>query len=246
MDLDAQGKEPNSTHPTIFHGFLNDPDLPLADRTAEHFVHEAQAIVVAGQITTGYLLSTTCWYILSTPRVLARVKTELFEVMPDPATLPSLKAVEDLPYLSAVVAEGHRLTHGISHRSPRLSNFPIQFGEYSIPPRTPVGMTQMLIHQNSFLFSDPFTFKPERWLDIPNVHPNMHPLRKYLLSFSRGTRSCLGMHLAQAEIYMALAAVFRRFDFDIFGTTQADIDIVADFLTPFPREGSKGLRVLVR
>jgi cytochrome P450 len=67
-----------------------------------------------------------------------------------------------------------------------------------------------------------------------------------LVNFSRGTRACLGINLAYAEIYLTLAAVFRRFDLELFETTREDVDIVHDFFSPSARLDSKGVRVLVK
>jgi cytochrome P450 len=66
------------------------------------------------------------------------------------------------------------------------------------------------------------------------------------VDFSRGTRSCLGVYLAQAGIYLTLAAVFRRFDFELFQTDRSDVDVAHDFFTPSPKLDSKGPRVLVK
>lgn len=50
-------------------------------------------------------------------------------------------------------------------------------------------MTSMINHWNEELFPNPDEFIPERWL-IDN-QPN-YKLQKHLLSFGKGTRSCLG------------------------------------------------------
>jgi cytochrome P450 len=72
-----------------------------------------------------------------------------------------------------------------------------------------------------------------------------HPLTRYLVSFSKGTRMCVGQHLAWAELYIALATVVRRCDFVIHDTQLEDVSFVRDMFVPQPRAGSKGLRVLV-
>ncbi len=51
--------------------------------------------------------------------------------------------------------------------------------------------------------------------------------------------------LAYAEIYLATAILFRRFEFQLFETGREDVDIVRDCFVGQPREGSKGIRVLI-
>jgi cytochrome P450 len=96
-----------------------------------------------------------------------------------------------------------------------------------------------LHHTNPDIFPDPFTFKPERWLDNP-------ALGKYLLAFGRGSRICLGMNLAMAEIYLTLAHVFRRFEFELYDTiAPRDVEIIRDSFIGMVDGNSQGIRVRV-
>ena len=52
--------------------------------------------------------------------------------------------------------------------------------------------------------------------------------------------------LAYAELYLTLSALLRRFDFELFETTIADVEPVCDAFMPMPRIDSKGVRVFVR
>jgi len=52
-------------------------------------------------------------------------------------------------------------------------------------------MTSVLIHHNEEIFPESYKFKPERWLEKrPEGAPS---LDRYLVSFSKGSRQCLGM-----------------------------------------------------
>jgi cytochrome P450 len=228
------------TRPTVFHDLLSS-GLPPAEKTLDRLVDEGINMVAAGTLTTAHFLKTTSYHLLANPRFLAKLKAELIDAIPDPAELPSLRDIEALPYLHAVVQEGFRLSYGVTSRLPRVSpKTPLQYKEWIIPAGTPVGMTSIILHENPSIFPDPKKFDPERW-----IGEGAQRLDKYLVNFSRGTRSCLGIYLAQAEIYLTLAAVFRRFDFELFQTDRSDIDVAHDFFNPSPKLDSKGLRVLV-
>lgn len=54
------------------------------------------------------------------------------------------------------------------------------------------------------VFPAPGEFVPERFVEEPR-------LERFLLAFSRGSRRCVGMNLAYAELYLAVARIFRRF-----------------------------------
>lgn len=54
-----------------------------------------------------------------------------------------------------------------------------------IPRGTPISMTPSLLHRLEEYFPEPNVFRPERWVENPR-------LDRYLLSFSKGSRMCLG------------------------------------------------------
>ena len=92
---------------------------------------------------------------------------------------------------------------------------------------------------NPDIFPDPMEFKPEPWVENPR-------LDKYLLSFSKGSRICVGTNLAMEELYLATATVSRRMDMELFGTDHTDINIEYDNYTPRAKLDSKGIGVLVK
>ena len=102
------------------------------------------------------------------------------------------------------------------------------------------------MHHNERIYPKSFEFVPERWLGNPKGPDGNKNLNRYMTSFGKGTRNCLGMNLAHAEITMVIAAFFRCFEFDLFETDYEDVRIVRDVLAPDPSPDSKGVRVLVR
>lgn len=270
----------SNNHPTIFHELLQ-PDslLPTQDRTLTHLVGEAQAIVAAGQVTTTHFLNTTAFHILSQPKILSTLQKELNTAISsssppkdgeDETFLPPLQILEQLPYLSAIILEGYRLSYGVTHRLQRISpDEDLIYEEdkknqhqknkiYVIPRGTPMSMTSIFMHMNPEIFPRPKEFEPERWLDdnSPSSPSDgsssaddgaKKHLSNYLVNFSKGTRGCLGQHLASAEIHLTLAAIFsgKRFELELYQTTREDVDVEHDFFNPQPKKGAVGVRVFV-
>lgn len=52
--------------------------------------------------------------------------------------------------------------------------------------------------------------------------------------------------LAYAELYLTLAMVVRRFNFEIHETDVTDVKMRHDFMVPSPKTNSKGVRVTVK
>lgn len=89
-------------------------------------------------------------------------------------------------------------------------------------------------------FPEPHAFRPERWLESED------DLHRYWVPFGRGSRSCLGQHFATAELYIAIAALVRRFDFELFEMdARRDMDPVRDCFLGEQSLQSKGLRVRI-
>lgn len=191
---------------TIFHELLTG-DLPSEEKRLERLWQEGQIVVGAGTETTAWTLSTTLFYLLDNPEVMSKLHEELKAAIPDPSERVKWNRLEKLPYLGAVICEGLRLSYGVSTRLQRINPLgPLHFKaqtenhtestkncevEYVIPKGTPVGMTATLIHNNKDLFPEPHTFRPERWLD--DQGKRHHHLDGYLLSFSKGSRQCIGI-----------------------------------------------------
>jgi cytochrome P450 len=182
---------------TVFHELLLG-SLPDEEKTTLRLQHESQVILGAGTETTAWTLSVVTAYLLLQPDILKKLRAQLDPVNSDSSNVPSLQTLEKVPYMHALLLEGLRLTYGVASRLARaapdeelyLRNESGEL-EYVIPRGTPIGMTSVLVHQNAKIFPDPEAFKPERWLDDDGKVRT--DLQRYLLSFSKGSRQCLGM-----------------------------------------------------
>lgn len=242
-------------HPTIFHSILESP-LPAEEKSYTRLWQDGQVAVFAGTLTTAWTLSVGLYHLLSQPPILKKLKAELQTAIPDPTSHPSLVTLEKLPYLTACIQESLRLSYGTSTRIERIApDETIVFNDdkgkdWFIPPGTPVSMTCYLLHHNESVFPDSHTFRPERWLENPH-------LDRYMVSFSKGPRHCLGINLANAELYLMLGRLFRAYGskevrgegdlgyLELFDTSIRDVEMFADLLLPLPAPGSKGIRVRV-
>ncbi|KAI4215334.1 MAG: hypothetical protein LQ351_002234 [Letrouitia transgressa] len=167
---------------------------------------------------------------------------ELETAMPDLLGVPPLQDLEQLPYLTAVILEGLRMSNVSSHRLLRAyPDTTLSYGDFEIPAGTPISMTPLHIHENPEIFPEPFEFKPERWLIN-----NQQRLRRYLVPFGKGKRACLGKNLAWAQLYLFTAMVFRRFDFELHNVVkQRDFVVSRDTVVGSASTESHGVTACV-
>jgi cytochrome P450 len=240
------GDADKTSHITIFHEILNEPSLPADEKTEMRMKAEAESLVGAGTLTSAHMLSLTSYFVLSNLGILDKLTRELEVAMPDPTSSPSLQVFETLPYLNAVMDEGFRLSYGSMHRLSRSHpKDTLQYRDWVIPPGTPVGYSAYMLHRNPDVFPEPEEFKPERWLSIDPAARQR--LRATLNNFGRGTRQCVGMRLAYAELYLTMGYLFRRLGskLELHDTEyRRDIAFVQDYFIPAPGKQSQGVRVL--
>ncbi|KAG5912552.1 hypothetical protein E4U53_005278 [Claviceps sorghi] len=242
-------------HATIFHELLSSKALPDYEKTPARLAQEGQILVQGGTLTTSWTLSVATFHLLHRPSALKRLRDELFEAIADPNEVVPLAKLESLPFLRAVVKEALRHGIGTSGRLPRVARDVAHvvhdrenMKDWHIPPNTAISMSPYKTIMDETIFPDPTGFHPERWLN------GGERLEKYLTVFGGGTRSCLGMALAYAELHLALAKLFRRWgsggafegDLDgdcrpgdvgvlrIFDTTARDCQMASDYFIPIP------------
>lgn len=253
-------------HPTLFHDILQS-NLPESDKAVSRLKDEALIVVAAGTVTTSWALCVAMYHLLASPDILSKLKTELRTAIPDLNVRTPLRQLEQLPYLTGIIQEALRLSYGVSSRLQRISpDQPLIFTDkagqktWVIPPGTPVGMTSVLIHHDESIFPNSHEFRPERWIENPR-------LDRYLVSFSKGSRQCLGINLAYAEMYLCLSTIFLYFGsqgtdavgrtvgvfdeqdegvLELSDTTVKDVEIAGDGFIPLRAVDSKGIHIRVR
>ncbi|KAK5142179.1 hypothetical protein LTR04_002316, partial [Oleoguttula sp. CCFEE 6159] len=229
-------------HKTIFEE-LRDSNLPPQEKTIERLMDEGFILIGAGGETTAQTLAVLTYHLLNNPPILKKLRAELIEAMPEPDTPVSWQKLEQLPYLRAIMTECHRVQAVITTRLIRIApNEVLKFREWEIPAGTPTSMTTHFMHLDPELFPEPYRFDPDRWI---RAAERGERLEKYVVPFSKGSRACIGLHLANAELYLGIAHMIRRFDFELYETRSEDIEITWDGFAGGFRPESKGIRVRV-
>ncbi|KAM7217009.1 cytochrome P450 [Rhypophila decipiens] len=224
-------KQSSGSQRTIIHEVL-DSNLPPSDKQCDRIWDETTTITGAGFETTANIARSIYFHLWSNPAMLRRARQELASHhIPYEIAELDVKALEKLPYLTAIICEGMRLSPGISTRMGRVApDRDIIYREWVIPKGYTVGMTTLLMHLDEELYPDPKQFRPERWVDGPDG-VNARKVAEgngTFAPFSRGTRICLGIYLAWAELYLLLTALIQRFDFEFAGAKAEDFLCTSD------------------
>jgi cytochrome P450 len=164
---------------------------PLTDQELRD---ELLSLVLAGHETTANSLAWTFERLLRTPGAYDRLR-ELVR---------GGDRVEAQEYVEATIHEGMR-NRPVIPMIARLAMRPWRFGDYTVPARTPVGVSIIALHHRPDVYRDPHAFAPQRFL---GTKPGTYTW----IPFGGGIRRCLGASLAMAEQRVVLEAIARRTD----------------------------------
>ncbi|KAH7083020.1 cytochrome P450 [Paraphoma chrysanthemicola] len=180
-------------------------------------------MIVAGTDTTAHALGNILWGVTQDAGVEAKLLAELKRGIARDEIVSSARLEgEGFDYLRAVVKEGLRLSYGVPGRIIRkCPKEGARFGDVWVPGGTVVTSGIYIQNMDPDTFPNPHVFHPERWICDPETYKMRD---KQMLSFSRGSRGCIGMNLATATLHLTVAHLFRRFEITTTGyTTEKDM-----------------------
>jgi cytochrome P450 len=175
---------------TIFPEIL-DSKLPPSDKTQQRLEDEAQIVIGGGVETTAFALAIASFHIIDKSHVYDRLHADLVAAFPRGEAL-ELMELEQMPYLKACIMEAVRLGYGLSARNPRTHGKDLRYKEWVIPAGTCISMSIPDVSHDEDIFPQSHDYIPERWMDEPKSSDDV-PLDRFMVSFGRGTRACLGI-----------------------------------------------------
>jgi cytochrome P450 len=155
----------------------------------EELRDELMTLLVAGHETTASELAWAFERLARNPAVLARLRDEI-------------GADDGDAYLTATIQETLRRRPVLPNAAPRLVKQPVEIGGWTYPSGVCVVANAYLIHHDPDVYSDPYAFRPERFLDEgPGTYT--------WIPFGGGRRRCLGASFATLEMKIVLRAMLR-------------------------------------
>jgi cytochrome P450 len=160
-------------------------------------------IFLAGYETVANALSWT-WYLLSeNPDCEAKLHEEVDRVLA--GRLPVAADVPNLRYTETVMAESLRL-YPPAWAMGRYARKDFTLGEYYLPARTTVLISQFITQRDPRYFPDPLRFDPNRF----SAQGKARRTKFTYFPFGAGARQCIGESFAWMEGVLILATVAQK------------------------------------
>ncbi|KAI1121293.1 cytochrome P450 [Nemania abortiva] len=199
--------------------------------TDEQAAYIAGSFLEAGSDTTAATLYGFVCAILLFPNVQEKAQRELDDVIGS-SRLPTLDDEFSLPYIRACVKESLRwmptaVLGGVPHATTRED---VYMG-YRIPAGAGVVNNVYAIHMDENRYPNSRVFDPERFLgdtqSAAEAALNPDPAARDHFVFGSGRRICLGMHIAERSLFIAIARMLWAFEFRSVKDSQGN-DILPD------------------
>jgi cytochrome P450 len=178
--------------------------MPASDEASRQSLRDQViTIFLAGYETVANALSWT-WYLLSqNPAAELELHSELDSVLG--GRLPGIDDVPRLRYTENVMAESLRL-YPPAWAMGRCALNDFALGDYFLPARTTVLISQFITHRDPRFFPDPLRFDPHRF----SAEGKAQRTKFTYFPFGAGARQCVGESFAWMEGVLILATLAQK------------------------------------
>ncbi len=199
----------------------------------EQLKDEAITLLTGGHETTGAVLAWA-WYLLTQhPEAQRDLHDQVSAHLR--GREPTAEDLTSMPLATAVFEETMRL-YPPAWGMPREPIEDDEINGYPLPAKSPLVLSQYLVHRHPDFWPRPEVFDPSRFLPPQNAG---RPKFAYF-PFGGGPRICIGIHFAMIEGPLILASLAQRFHF----TLAENQSIVPD--PTFTLRPKYGVQVIVR
>ncbi|XP_065207645.1 farnesoate epoxidase-like [Planococcus citri] len=178
-------------------------------------------LIQAGNESVGKTIQFTLLYVALNQRIQLKLHEEIDQII-GPDRYPTLNDKTNMPYLEAVIHEGMRIDPiapvGVIHRVTKDT----QFREYFFEKDTLINFALKYAMHDPELWQNPEEFSPERFLGNDG-------LKKKILNFGLGKRSCIGEVFSRNFMFLYLSYFFQRFSIKLPDNYKPSTDPILGF-----------------
>ncbi|CAJ2512530.1 Uu.00g055450.m01.CDS01 [Anthostomella pinea] len=189
------------------------PEFRLSDIWSEGLF-----LIPAGGDTTAAAISALLFYLSRNPECYRKLADEIRTTFTNSSEIRGGPQLSGCQYLRACIDEALRISSPVNGTLWRElaadddGSKPLIIDGHIIPQGVQVGVNIYTLHHNPEYFSDPYAFKPERWIE--GDESEQRRMRQAFTPFQIGYRGCAGKAMAYLEASLVVAKLLWYFDFE--------------------------------
>ncbi|EFA76107.1 cytochrome P450 family protein [Heterostelium album PN500] len=164
-------------------------------------------LVLAGVDTSANTVSALLKLVCNRPDIQEGLYDELKALI---SGNPTLNDKQIAPYTNAVIRETLRRYCVVPLGIPHSASEDCEFKGYFIKKGSQIIQNINGSMLGEEFWDEPLEFKPERFMG----EANQHNIARVKFTFGAGPRNCLGTSLAENELFLMVAYLFKRFRFE--------------------------------
>ncbi|CAN0902707.1 Corytuberine synthase [Linum grandiflorum] len=202
-------------------------DLGVAPNVADFYPFLAR-LDPQGTDTTTTTIEWTMAELLKNKEAMTKLREELAREIGTTDAITESN-VSHLPFLNACIKETLRLHPPVPFLIPHRAQETCEVMNYTIPENCQVLVNLWAIGQDPAVWVDPFSFKPERFID-GSTGADYKGRDFEFIPFGSGRRMCPGLPMAVKQLPLILAALVNGFDWSLpDGEDPAELDMGEKF-----------------
>ncbi|CAO3659713.1 unnamed protein product [Rhizopus stolonifer] len=188
--------------------------------------------VGAGSETTTSTLEWAIAYLANHPEIQDKAYNEIKQVVGSDR-LPESYDEPVLLYIQCIMHETLRIRTPAPTAIPHATTEDDFYNGWYIPKNTIILMNLFALHNDPERFINPSEFNPERHMEYVKKTQNNRNFSQMIedrphLGFSTGRRVCVGIHLAERTLYMALSSLLACFKIERVSDELIDVNNYRD------------------
>lgn len=210
--------EEKHARPDLF-SFVSDYTDPESGQklSSRELWSESTFLIPAGGDTTATTMAAVFFYLSRYPECHRKLADEIRSTFVNGTDIRAGPQLSGCKYLRACIDETLRISPPVGttlwRDIPKDGQGPVMIDGKAIPEGTRIGVNIHSIHHNEEFFLQPWSFRPERFLEDSSQESKLE--RKAFSPFSVGYRSCAGKPLAYLESSVTIAKALWYFDFEL-------------------------------
>ncbi|EDW06073.2 uncharacterized protein Dmoj_GI16116, isoform B [Drosophila mojavensis] len=221
-DTDVGAKRKMTFLDILLQSKIDDKPLTNAD-----IREEVDTFMFEGHDTTSSAIMFFFYNIALYPECQRKCVEEIISVLGNDRETPvTYDLLNNLHYMDLCIKETLRMYPSV----PLIGRKVLQECEINgkmIPAGTNIGISPLFLGRREDLFSEPNTFKPERF-DVVTSAEKLNPYA--YIPFSAGPRNCIGQKFAVLEIKAIAANVLRHYEVEFVGNAEEPPVLIAELV----------------